>query len=182
LAELNTLSHRRADELETLWRTHQATIDRLARRARDLSGVLQSHSLPYTLCHGDIHTNNLLLTADERLYVIDWDEALMAPVERDLMFIIGGMVGGLVVRPADEAQFFAGYGPAQPDPIALAYYRYDWAMQDITQYAALVWLWDAEPKRKAEALPMLRAVLGPSNSVAAALRSEERLPLELRGT
>ncbi len=41
--------------------------------------------------------------------MIDWDEALLAPKERDLMFIVNGTIGASVVRAEEEARFFRGY-------------------------------------------------------------------------
>jgi spectinomycin phosphotransferase len=44
------------------------------------------------LCHADLHTWNVLVDGDGRLWLVDWDEAILAPRERDLMFLVGGIV------------------------------------------------------------------------------------------
>jgi spectinomycin phosphotransferase len=64
---------------------------------------------------------------------VDWDEAVLAPRERDLMFVVGGIGHGLV-RPSDTECFFQGYGHTGVDPDLLAYYRCAWAVQDVAAY------------------------------------------------
>jgi spectinomycin phosphotransferase len=86
------------------------------------------------LCHADLHTWNVLVDSDQQLWIVDWDEAVVAPRERDLMFVVGGICAGLV-SPDDTRAFFQGYGRARVDPVLLAYYRCAWAVQDIAAYA-----------------------------------------------
>jgi spectinomycin phosphotransferase len=91
------------------------------------------------LCHADLHTWNVLGDGDARLWLVDWDEAILAPRERDLIFVVGGIARGLV-RPGDTGRFFQGYGEAAIDPRLLAYYRAGWAVQDIAAYGEQVLL------------------------------------------
>jgi spectinomycin phosphotransferase len=137
--------------LVAVWRTRRAQIHRLADRAEALGLRLRQRPLPPVLCHADIHTANVLLDAAGQLWIVDWDEAMLAPKERDLMFVVGG-IGSEWVNPRQTAWFFRGYGRAAVDPLALAYYRYDWAVQDIAEFAARVLLrpeLGAESKRSA---------------------------------
>ncbi len=83
------------------------------------------------LCHTDIHPGNLLLGANDALYIVDWDNPVLAPKERDLMLIGGCPTWN---SPRDVALFYQGYGPAEIDPTALAYYRYERIIQDIAAY------------------------------------------------
>ena len=46
------------------------------------------------MCHKDIHGGNILIRTDGQppvLYILDWDDPILAPKERDLMFIGGGI-------------------------------------------------------------------------------------------
>ena len=45
----------------------------------------------FVLCHADVHPGNLLLPPDSSLYLVDWDNPIFAPKERDLMSIGAGM-------------------------------------------------------------------------------------------
>jgi spectinomycin phosphotransferase len=80
--------------------------------------------LEYVLCHSDIHAGNILMEATGALYIVDWDNPILAPKERDLMSIGGGQFGN-VHTAQEEALFYRGYGQTQIDPVALAYYRYE---------------------------------------------------------
>jgi spectinomycin phosphotransferase len=128
-----------AAELAGFWRTRHDVIQRLVERADGLGRQLARGRFPQVLCHADLHTWNVLIDADQQLWIVDWDEAVLAPRERDLMFVVGGIGHGLV-RPRDTACFFQGYGKARIDRRLLAYYRCAWAVQDIAAYGESVLL------------------------------------------
>lgn len=120
-------------ELAGFWRTRRAEVRALVERAEALGQRLRAAGLPLVLCHADIHTANVLIDTSDELWIADWDETILAPKERDLMFVVGGISTDLV-RSREEAWFFQGYGPTHVDPLALAYYRYAWAVNDIGAY------------------------------------------------
>jgi spectinomycin phosphotransferase len=120
-------------ELAGFWRARQGVIGALVGQADALGRQLARSWFPQVLCHGDLHTWNVLVDAG-RLWLVDWDEAILAPKERDLMFVVGGGIGHDLVRPADTDSFFQGYGQAMVDSRLLAYYRAAWAVQDIAAY------------------------------------------------
>ena len=126
--------------LAAFWKEKSVEIGKILDRADELGKMLQEKRLDYVLCHADIHTANLLLTQEGRMYVVDWDGPILAPKERDLMFIVGASVGGFVVESKEETLFFRGYGRTEVDPLALAYYRYEWVVQDIGDYGERVFL------------------------------------------
>jgi spectinomycin phosphotransferase len=107
----------------------------LMARAQQLALQLQSQELELVLCHADLHAGNLLVENDGTLYIIDWDEILLAPKERDLMYIGGGLLGGWRSPAEEEALFYQGYGSSEIDPVALAYYRYERIIQDLAIYS-----------------------------------------------
>jgi spectinomycin phosphotransferase len=120
-------------ELAGFWQARQDVIGALVRRADALGLQLGRSSFPQVLCHADLHTWNVLVDTDGQPWILDWDEAILAPKERDLMFVVGGIGHGLV-GPRDTDCFFQGYGQASIDPGLLAYYRCAWAVQDIAAY------------------------------------------------
>ncbi len=75
------------------------------------------------LCHSDLHAGNVLSEPDGGFYIVDWDEPVLAPKERDLMFIGGGYWGDCQL-PQAEALFYRGYGTTDVDLCALASYHY----------------------------------------------------------
>jgi spectinomycin phosphotransferase len=123
-----------AREVAAIWLGRRDTILALADRAAELGRQLERRALAPVLCHADLHTWNVLVDEAGELWVVDWDEAVLAPKERDLMFVVGGISARLVTKQATEA-FFEGYGETTVDALAVAYYRHAWAIQDIGSYA-----------------------------------------------
>jgi len=121
-------------EVAETWRRHRDAILALVDRTETLGRELAQRSLRLVTCHADLHTWNVLVDDAGELWVVDWDEVVLAPKERDLMFVVGG-ISERLVAPADTVSFFEGYGDAEVDPLALAYYRHAWATQDIGSYA-----------------------------------------------
>jgi spectinomycin phosphotransferase len=121
--------------LDDLLRERRSEILHLVERASRLAEVLQTRPHPFVLCHGDIHAGNVLIDGGGRLHVVDWDDAWLAPKERDLMFI-GAGIGRAWNEPREAALFYEGYGDAPVDEVVLAYYRYERIVQDFASYVS----------------------------------------------
>lgn len=130
-------------KLAELWRDRREQILELVGRADQAGHRLAARPLRTVLCHADLHTFNVLVEPGGALWIVDWDEAVLAPRERDLMFVIGG-ISDRLITPADTGHFLEGYGDAAVDPDLLEYYRLAWAVQDIAANAeevtGLPWL------------------------------------------
>lgn len=87
----------------------------------------------YVLCHADIHAGNILIASDGAFYIVDWDEPVMAPKERDLMFI-GGEVGNVWNLSNEVVYFYEGYGKTDIDKTILSYYRHERIIENIAWY------------------------------------------------
>ncbi len=116
--------------LAAFMKEHRRAIDRLVERAEALVPKQLSE---YVLCHSDIHGGNVLIDNKGTIYVVDWDEPIMAPKERDLMFV-GGGVANVWNRPEEEEFFYKGYGKTHIDRAILAYYRHERIVEDIALY------------------------------------------------
>jgi spectinomycin phosphotransferase len=127
---------RHQKELASFWREKNETIRTLIERTEAIGQHLQRADLEFVLCHSDIHTANILLTPDRNMFIVDWDEALFAPKERDLMHVLDGNS----IRTREEHMFFSGYGPVEINQPALAYYRYEWCVQEIGDFGNRVFL------------------------------------------
>src|SRR5437763_4732350 len=85
--------------LRASWVAHQSTIHTAVASLEKLAEALRSRTFPYVICHADLHARNLIRDRAGHVFVIDWDEVMLAPKERDFIFIR---------RPHAEA-FFQGY-------------------------------------------------------------------------
>jgi spectinomycin phosphotransferase len=164
-----------AARLARFWRDHREVIAELVGRADALGARLAGQGRPRVLCHADLHGWNVLVDAERRLWIVDWDETTHAPKERDLMFVVGGIGHGLV-GPDDTAAFLDGYGETTVDPDLLAYYRHAWAVQDIAAYAERALLLPGlGPATRAAAVAGLEDLFAPGNIVDLALdRGKDR--------
>ncbi len=116
---------------------HQHEIRNIIERAEEIRMALQPQPLNQVLCHSDLHAGNLLLEESGDLHIIDWDDPIIAPKERDLMFI-GGGIGGIWNTPREEALFYQGYGQKDINLAALTYYRYERIVTDIGEFSQLI--------------------------------------------
>ncbi|GAB4121602.1 MAG: aminoglycoside O-phosphotransferase APH(9)-Ia [Roseiflexaceae bacterium] len=163
-----------AQELADFWQQQRATIQRLLNAAIVLGGQLAHTPLPLILCHADIHTNNVLVDQQEQVWIVDWDEVMLAPKERDLMFLIEG-ISTSWVTPAETQQAMAGYGPTQVDQAALSYYRAAWALSDIGDFGdQVLFRTDLGQHTRQEALRCLKGLFQPGEIVAIAEASLRR--------
>jgi spectinomycin phosphotransferase len=120
-------------------------INHIVERADTLASELQSKPLEFVLCHTDIHGGNILIGTDGQLpilYIVDWDAPLLAPKERDLMFI-GGGIDEIWKTKREEAVFYEGYGKTEINIAALAYYRYERVIEDLVVTCEQLLLTDA---------------------------------------
>jgi spectinomycin phosphotransferase len=160
-----------ARELTRLWRARKGEIDLLLSRCEALGQRVRAAALPPVLCHADLHTWNVLVDDSGQFWIVDWDESVRAPKERDLMFVVGGIGAGLV-GAAETAAFLQGYGESTIDPLALTYYRHAWAVQDLAAYAEQACLRPelSEAARRG-ALDGFKQVLAPGQIAEIALAS-----------
>jgi spectinomycin phosphotransferase len=123
-------------ELANFWQEKNETIQTLMERTEQIGKRLQQTDVEFALCHADIHTANLLLTVEQDMFIVDWDDTLFAPKERDLMFVLGEDIN----QSQEEQRFFEGYGTVEINQPALTYYRYEWCIQEIGDFGTRVFL------------------------------------------
>jgi spectinomycin phosphotransferase len=164
---------RSARQVAAFWTSHRHEIQTLVERTEELGPQVEELSLPLVLCHADLHTWNVMIDLDGELWIVDWDEVIRAPKERDLMFLVGGIGAGLV-EPHETEWFFEGYGDVAVDPLALSYYRYAWAVQDVGGYGERIFLTpDISEASRSHAARILRGLFDPSGIVELALASHD---------
>lgn len=159
-----------AQELVACLRTQRALILELVARAEQCAQALQAQPPESIVCHSDLHAGNVLIAADGTFYLVDWDNPILAAKERDLMFAGGGQFGAARTPQEEEALFYQGYGAAQINPIALAYYRCERIVQDIAIFCEQVFsVHGSEPDRQ-QALRYLASNFIPGGVIEIALK------------
>jgi len=163
-------------KLLNFMKTHQATIHCLVNRAEQLAQQLQNQTVEFVLCHADIHGGNVLIGENDIFYIVDWDAPLLAPKERDLMFI-GGGVANVWNNPWEEELFYQGYGKSPINKILLAYYRHERIIEDIALYGQQLLLTAEGGKGRQQWYDELAAQFEPQGVVEIAFKTDEGLLL-----
>lgn len=146
-------------------------ISHMVARADALGDALRAQPPELVLCHADIHAANVLIGMDDAPYIVDWDTVTFAPKERDLIFI-GGGVGGAWNSAREEALFYRGYSQTEINALALAYYRYEWIIEDIAEYGERLLLTDNAGADRTIGLSKFREQFGPNRVVEIAYRTD----------
>jgi spectinomycin phosphotransferase len=170
-----------AAELAAYLKTKQPVVSYLVERAEHLGSILQTQTREFVLCHADIHANNILIDDQNGvLYMVDWDTVLLAPKERDLMFVGGRQFGDMRSPEGEKTFFYQGYGRTEMDPIALAYYTHERIVEDIAAYCEQIFLSNGGDLDREKGRRQLTGQFEPGGVIEMAYRSEKDLPPELR--
>lgn len=161
-------------KLQKFMKQTMPDIRRLVDRAEQLGKKLQNHSPKFVLCHSDIHGGNVLIHENSDIYIVDWDEPIIASKERDLMFI-GGGVGNVWNKPLEEKLFYKGYGKTEINSTSLAYYRHERIVEDIAIYSQELLLTTAGGKNRLEMYRHFIAIFEPQGVVDIAFKTDENL-------
>lgn len=147
-------------------------IRRLVDRAEELGQKLKDQSPKFVLCHSDIHAGNVLLEGSDTIYIVDWDEPIMAPKERDLMFI-GGGVANVWNKPHEEKLFYKGYGKSEVNRTIMSYYRHERIVEDIALYGHALLLTTSGGEDRPEMYKQFIAMFEPRGVVDIAFKTIE---------
>lgn len=156
-----------ATRLANFMRQKSETISQLVTRAEQLAEELQARSLEFVLCHSDLHPGNLLLDTSSELFIVDWDNPILAPKEHDLMHI---GASHLWDRRHIKRLFFQGYGMVQIDGQAIAYYRAERIVRDIAEFCTQLFDSPRGEKDQEQSLTYFIGQFQPGHEVDIALR------------
>jgi spectinomycin phosphotransferase len=91
-----------------------------------LADVVRRGSSEWVVTHGEVKPDNMLVTA-AGLVLVDWDTLLLAPAARDLWQVV--TAGGR------ELARYASLSGREVSTAELAFYRLDWQLAEIAEYA-----------------------------------------------
>jgi len=161
--------------LAAFWTANRKEIQIVMERAEQLSEQMQNRSLEFVLCHSDLHAGNVLLSADDKLAIVDWDDPILAPKERDLMFI-GGGIGGIWNDPHEKEWFYTGYGPTEIDLVSISYYRYERIVADFAAYGEQIFGMKGTVEDRESGVRKFMSAFLPNNPIERAHVSYLELP------
>ena len=151
--------------LAATWRAEHGRLEVLAGWARTLGSRLAVDLGDVVICHGDPHVGNVVVDACGQPWLLDWDDAILAPREHDLMFVDGGVLAFAPVAAAEEWAFFDGYGDVHLDHDRLTYARCVRALEDVTDPALGVLDPALDLADRERLLAILRGVVSPDGLV-----------------
>jgi len=165
-----------ANELAAYLPTKRAELRALVARTEALAQALQAQTPEFVVCHSDLHAGNFLIANNGALTIVDWDDPILAPKERDLMYIGGGQIKNWRTPQEEEALFYPAYGPTPVNPIALAYYRYQRIIEDIAVECEHIFLSGDSSEDRAQSLAYLKSNFRTNGVLALAYQSEGVTP------
>jgi spectinomycin phosphotransferase len=162
-------------ELRSAWITHQSVINKAIDSLEKLASVLQKRTFSFVICHADLHPANVLRESTGNVFIVDWDEVMMAPKERDFIFLNEESFYGL--SGDSITPFIQGYGTTEIDWNVLTYYKFERAIQDLIAYTEEALFKDdsAGEKTKANALQAFNELLEDGGEISAAYSAAKHL-------
>ncbi len=142
-----------------------------------LKTLSNSLKIPWPFEH--LFSRNGIIDENDALYIVDWDDPIMAPKERDLMFI-GGGVANVWNKPHEKELFYKGYGKPEINTPLLAYYRHERIVEDIAIYGQQLLLTTAGGSNRINWYKDFIAQFDPQGVVEIAFKTDEELTI-MRG-
>ncbi|MBI1297587.1 phosphotransferase [bacterium] len=143
----------------------------LVNRAAEYAHLLQDEPRPFVLCHSDTHAGNVLLGPGDAFHIVDWDEPILAPKERDLMYPGGGQGFRGHSAAQEITLFFQGYGEAEVNAGGITYYRVERIVQDIAALCDQLVLSSGGDANRRQAFHWLKANFVPGGVIEISLQS-----------
>lgn len=169
--ENNAFEEPTAAKLADFMKSRRDEINLLVQRTEALASELQSKPLELVLCHTDVHGGNILIGENDELYIVDWDNPILAPKERDLMFI-GGGIDDIWKNERQEAMFYEGYGKTEINLPALAYYRCERIIEDLAVICEQLLLTDEGGADRERSLGWFRSNFEPGSTLEIAKKTD----------
>ncbi|OZB98999.1 phosphotransferase enzyme family protein [Paenibacillus sp. XY044] len=129
----------------------QARITELMYQITGIRDSLIFDPVPKVLCHGDLWGGNLMETPDRRLFVLDWEAAILAPPELDIVGYIGDGLSHFLSAYEQELGQQVGLNPD-----LLRFYAYRHHLRNLTHWCMNILHRDLEPDQLDNDLEMVR--------------------------
>ena len=112
---------------------HRSAILQTLRRYDDLGRSASALQTSFVITHGDPTPGNLIIDAENRLHIIDWDGVSLGPVEKDLVAFTGErfdvVLESYLAERQDSTALYAD---------VFGFYIYEWTLNEIRDYGTKI--------------------------------------------
>ena len=119
------------NEMKHLIQKHITRITQEYDELKALQKEISALEIPFVNCHGDPTPSNIMLTPQGEVYLIDWDDPIYAPKEKDLVFLHHR-------NPAVMTGYAQETGISDLNQTLLRFYEHKWNIEEIGGYGSLI--------------------------------------------
>ena len=112
---------------------HSSEIFQTLERYDNLGCSAAALQTPFVITHGDPTPGNLIIDAENRLYIIDWDGVCLGPPEKDLVSFTGERFEVVLERYLAERR-----NPVRLHADIFGFYIYEWTLNEIRDYGTKI--------------------------------------------
>jgi spectinomycin phosphotransferase len=124
-------------------------------RHKELQTFARATDKPTVVCHTDLHGANLMTDDQDNLFILDWENAMLAPPEHDLFFFVADERFGDLFFPAYQKHV----GSMDLDVQFFEFYLYRRAFEDVTDFMVRILNGDGSQERDQEDLKEISGYL-----------------------
>lgn len=161
LSGLGERADRSQQELADLWLQQGNFAEEFFSIVKAQGEAALATSPSLSLCHSDFQPQNILKSSRGTIHLIDWEGAMWAPREKDLIFV-----------PVEYRELFEkGYGPLHLNEPVMEYETANWLLQDLLDCVDRILFKAAIGKgEKQWALDLMRSILPRMTTLVARIK------------
>ncbi len=118
------------------------------RHLKELQARCLALNKPMVICHTDLHGGNFIVDAQGQIHILDWEGALIAPPERDLLSFASDERFWRIFLPVYEQEA----GRAWLESAVFGFYAYHRNLEDLTDWVVRVLRYNTDEAQDAEDL------------------------------
>jgi len=99
-------------------------------KLEDLGSKLRNSPIDFVICHGEPHRWNTMVNEKGEVFLIDWDDSIFAPKEKDLIMIKN--------EPVKLAGYKSVIGDFKLKQDVLHYYNLEWNISEIDAWSSQI--------------------------------------------
>ena len=139
---------------------HSSEILQTLERYDSLGRSASALQTPFVITHGDPTPGNLIIDAENRLHIIDWDGVCLGPPEKDLVSFTGERFEVVL-----ESYLAERRNPVRLHADIFGFYIYEWTLNEIRDYGTKILFKNDDPQQNAYDWESLQDYLPPDQKL-----------------